>query len=231
MTDRPDSKLLRVHSVLIVDDHPLYSDALCTVVRNLTGAKRVEITNTLRDTFALLTKRFVPSIVFFDLNLPDATGASGLISLHQKLSQVPIVVISATSNFDVIKLAENMGAAGYISKNLDREDLERAVGKILSGERYFPEAYVAEAKAVEGVDGERDFEDISQKLAQLTPQQTKILRMICEGKLNKQIAYELDLAEATVKTHITALMRKLGVQNRTQAALLVRDAVMAANLE
>ncbi len=221
---------LQIRSVLIVDDHPLYSEALAASLQEFTDVKRIEIASSLAEAQQFLAKRFTPSLVFFDLNLPDATGVTGFINFIQKLNDVPMMVISATDSPEIIKIIHDQGAAGFISKNLSREEMQSAIEKVIAGERVFPEISEPNTPSAQ-IENGKDLQDISQKLAALTPRQSRILEMICEGKLNKQIAYELDLAEATVKTHITALMRRLGVQNRTQAALLVRDANAVANLK
>ena len=229
---RENTKLMKpVRSVMIVDDHPLYSDALSATIVALTNVKRVEIAQTLREAEQLLSNRFQPTVVFLDLNLPDATGMVGFLSLIKRLPDTPVIIISATTNPEMIIMAKNSGAAGYIPKNLPREKLEGAIASLLDGRTYFPAEYTHVESSSLNTQGQARLQDISEKLSQLTRQQSRILEMICEGMLNKQIAYELNLSEATVKTHITAMMRKLGVQNRTQAALLVRDVKLVSNLE
>lgn len=217
-----------IRTVLIVDDHPLYSDALAGIVERIIAPERVEIAASMSETYCLLEAPFSPDLIFLDLNLPDVTGISGLLSLQKRAGNSRIAVISATKSPEIITLVADTSAVGYISKNLERDELLNAVATIGRGGFYFPPEWMLDAPPISESSPPSP---LSTRLASLTPQQLRILEMICQGKLNKQIAFELGLAEATVKTHITALMRKLNVQSRTQAALLVRDAISVSNLE
>ncbi len=210
-------------SVLIVDDHPLYSDALAAALRSENPECEITSARSLRAALKALDDGCQPDLVMFDLKLPDVLGISGFLSLRERMPDLPILVISSLTSNDVVHALMEKGAAGFLPKDACSEILREVVSAVLAGERYLPTAYKkSDASAeVERVTGT--------KLDELTPQQQKIMRLICSGKANKQIAYELCLAEATVKAHITALLRRLGVQNRTQAAMMMESSLAAGH--
>ena len=151
-----------------------------------------------------------------DLHLPDVDGMSGLVRLHAA-TRAPVLVVSSMAEDRVIASALEAGAAGYVPKHSRREVFRLALEAVAAGRRFVPEGYVPAA--------EPDARDRAvARLASLTQQQARILEAICEGKLNKQIAFDLSIAETTVKAHVTAIMRKLGVQSRTQAVLMAGTA-------
>lgn len=215
-------------SVLIVDDHPLYALALSEMIDDLMHPRSIARASSLAEAKKLVSNRLNPEFIFLDLNLPDSTGISGFIALRDRLARSRIIIVSATQNLEVIQAAKIEGAAGFITKVMPEANFKKAILDIKAGQKFFiDDDDDAELSSVTADKIQR----MSQRLSSLTPQQTRILELVCEGKLNKQIAYTLDLSEATVKTHITGLLRKLDVQNRTQAALLVREARQIANLE
>lgn len=202
--------------VLIVDDHPLYSDALAAALQLVYPGCHVEKDQTLGDALARIQRGFAPDLVMFDLKLPDVCGISGFLKLRARLPDVPILVISSLTSAQVVRALMDEGAAGFLPKDASAQVLRQALHVIAAGRCYTHSAYHSAPEAEAPC-----FETAHPKLAELTPQQQRIMKLICAGKANKQIAYELSLAEATVKAHITALLRRLGVQNRTQAAVLV----------
>ncbi|PWR03812.1 DNA-binding response regulator [Meridianimarinicoccus roseus] len=208
-----------VSSVLIVDDHPMYSDALASALGGVFADCEVEKADSLGSALAVLERGFYPDLVMFDLVLPDVNGISGFMTLRARIPDVPILVISSLTSHVVVNTLMHEGAAGFLPKDTPATVLQTVLGEVAAGRKYVPKAYRQAAPAT-GPAGPAPG-SLHPKLAALTPQQQKVMKLICEGKPNKQIAYELDLAEATVKAHITALLRRLGVSNRTQAALLV----------
>lgn len=206
---------------LIVDDHPLFCDALSITLRAVAGVGRVETADRLETALARLDLTPAPDVVVLDLNLPDVNGLDGLIRLKSVAGDVPVVVVSSMADNRVIGAALQAGAAGFIPKHSRREVFRAAFETIRAGGRYLPEGYVSPAG---GHAPASQREEAIARLALLTRQQAKILQLICEGMLNKQIAYDLSIAETTVKAHVTAIMRKLGVQSRTQAVLLAGEA-------
>ncbi|MEC9197938.1 LuxR C-terminal-related transcriptional regulator [Donghicola tyrosinivorans] len=214
----------QIESVLIVDDHPLYSDALEANLKIVFEDCEITKSKSLKDALKCLDDGVEPDLVMFDLKLPDVRGISGFQSLRDRKPDTPILVISSLTSIEVVHALMERGAAGFLPKDSCSEVLGRVVTSVIAGERYVPTAYRKEPRAA--------VQDAPKtKLDELTPQQQKIMRLICSGKANKQIAYELNLAEATVKAHITALLRRLGVQNRTQAAMLMEGSLAANSNE
>lgn len=209
-----------VTSVLIVDDHPLYRDALASAIQLVFPKAGITQTETLSDARRAIDEGAHPDLVMFDLKLPDVCGISGFLSLRDRLPSTPILVISALASVDLVQTLMREGAAGFLPKETSAQHLKEVLSQVGAGHTYVPAAF-QNAGAVAAPDN--DAEPVHPKLAALTPQQRKIMKLICAGKANKQIAYELSLAEATVKAHITALLRRLGVRNRTQAAVLVES--------
>jgi len=212
----------RVTSVLIVDDHPLYCDALASAISVVFPDCAVEQTASLKDALIRLETGFLPDLVMFDLKLPDVSGISGFITMRDTLQDVPILVISALSSSELVRTLMEEGAAGFLPKETSAQELRRVIARVGAGGTYLPKAY---AERIAREPGEGRATPVHPTLAALTPQQQKIMKLICAGKANKQIAYELSLAEATVKAHITGLLNRLGVKNRTQAAVLIKEAV------
>ena len=211
-----------VLSVLIVDDHPLYSDALASALPLVFEACDVRVANALGDALSKLDEGFDPDLVMFDLKLPDVTGISGFVKLRARLPEARILVISSLASVDLVQSLLREGAAGFLPKDASADMLRDVLQKIVAGGTHVPQAY----RQVDGGDAPGCTAEFDHpKLAALTPQQQRIMRLIRDGKPNKQIAYELSLAEATVKAHITALLRRLGVRNRTQAVIMVEAAV------
>jgi DNA-binding NarL/FixJ family response regulator len=162
----------------------------------------------------------MPDVIVLDLNLPDVTGLDGLIRLKGAAGATPVAVVSSLTDTRVIAAALQAGAAAFVPKHSRRDVFRDAFEAIRAGRVYTPAGYVAPAEGNAGSTREQALA----RLALLTRQQAKILQLICEGRLNKQIAYDLSIAETTVKAHVTAIMRKLGVQSRTQAVLIANEA-------
>jgi len=153
-------------------------------------------------------------LLLMDLNMPGAQGFSALVHVRALHPQLPVVIVSAREEPTVMRRALDHGALGFIPKSADSDTIGEAIGTVLEGERWAPvEAMNAPAIG-------RDEHEIAQRLRDLTPQQFRVLQMLGVGQLNKQIAYDLGVSEATIKAHVTAILRKLGVTNRTQAVLM-----------
>jgi DNA-binding NarL/FixJ family response regulator len=207
-------------SALIIDDHPLLCEALSMTLRAFIGIARIETAGRLEVALEKLRTEERPDVIVLDLNLPDVNGMDGLVRLRQAAGDIPVVVVSSMSDVRVVSAAIRAGAAGFVPKHSQREVFREAFDMIAHGERFVPEGYdISDPEA----DPRSSQEDAISRLRLLTQQQTRILQLICEGKMNKQIAYDLSIAETTVKAHITAIMRKLSVYSRTQAVLLARN--------
>ena len=201
-------------TILIADDHPLFREALRGIaLRLLPGADIREAQNT-DGLFAMVEANPDADLLLMDLNMPGAQGFSALVHLRATHPQLPVVMVSAREEPETVRRALDHGAVGFIPKSSDAGTLATALQHVLDGERWLPEAALA-APAI--ADDERA---IAARVRELTPQQLRVLQMMSTGLLNKQIAWELDVTEATVKAHVTAILRKLGANNRTQAVLI-----------
>ena len=220
--------LLSIKSALVIDDHPLYCDALATTMESIFNTRRIRTATSLGEALQQLRMRFSPDLNMLDLNLPDASGLSGFLKIKERTPDIPVIVISAITTEGIVQSVLAAGAAGFIPKDTGRQTFQDAMRDIWNGKTYVPPGFTHPARAQST---DRSVETISRKIAHLSQQQTRILSLICEGMPNKLIAYEMQLAEATVKAHITALLRRLGVHNRTQAAMLVREVSIRHSLQ
>ncbi|WP_170791694.1 response regulator [Ruegeria lacuscaerulensis] len=212
-------------NVLIVDDHPLFCDALSMTLQSVAHIGEIHTADRLEDALTMIAEGLKPDAVMLDLNLPDVDGLDGLVRL-KAAAKAPVIVVSSMTDNRVISQVIHGGASGYVPKHSQRDVFRTAFETVHSGGVFLPEGCVL-------IDEEQDDEqsDAVGRLATLTNQQSRILQLICEGKLNKQIAYDLSIAETTVKAHVTAIMRKLGVQSRTQAVLIAKKASFASVLQ
>ena len=211
-------------NILIVDDHPLFRHALIQVVRYGLPQAQIQETADVDEFYARLEQGTAPDLVLFDLNLPGASGFSALVYLRAQYPALPIIVVSAHEELSIMQRAIAHGAMGYIPKSSHPNAIGEAIQQVLAGELWLPPHLPSHA----GFDSRAaDETALVERLQSLTPQQFRVLMMIAEGLLNKQIAYELEVSEATIKAHVTAIFRKLAVQNRTQAVL----AIGALNIE
>ncbi|MEM7545006.1 MAG: response regulator transcription factor [Pseudomonadota bacterium] len=219
--ERPsdDSSVRSVSTILIVDDHPLFCEALSMTLKSTASVGRILTADTLRQALTLVAEGAAPEVVLLDLNLPDVSGLDGLIRLKKAVGQTPVIVVSSLSDDKIISVALRAGASGFVPKHSQAGLFREALETVLQGESFVPESYTLVAD--NGADKDASTID---RLSQLTLQQARILRLVCEGRLNKQIAHDLSIAETTVKAHMTAILRKLGVQSRTQAVLIAQDA-------
>ncbi|WP_017937986.1 response regulator transcription factor ErdR [Zestomonas thermotolerans] len=209
---------MAAYEILIADDHPLFRSALQQALTMGLGpdVRLVEVAS-IAELEARLGEKADWDLVLLDLNMPGAYGFSGLVLLRGQYPQIPVVMISAQEEAAVVARAREFGASGFIPKSSSLETIQEAVRLVLDGDAWWP----PQTEEVPGVSAEA--KAASAGLASLTPQQFRVLTMVCEGLLNKQIAYELNVSEATIKAHVTAIFRKLGVRTRTQAALLLQQ--------
>jgi DNA-binding NarL/FixJ family response regulator len=208
---------------LVVDDHPLFCDALEMTLRSVAPGLSVETAATLSEGLGLIAARPRPALVVLDLNLPDVEGFDGLIRMRGQVEDAPVIVVSSMTENRIVSAALRAGASGYVPKHSPRAVFRVALDTIEAGGIYLPDGFVPDAEP-------EPTDHAVARLASLTPQQGRILELICDGKLNKQIAFDLSIAETTVKAHVTAIMRKLGVRSRTQAVLVAQEARFKAVL-
>lgn len=201
---------------MLIDDHPLFLEAMQMTLSAAIPNRRIEVANRLAEALEFKGPDAFDLIVL-DLNLPDVDGLDGLIRIRSQFPQAPVVVVSSLSETRISQAVRHAGGAGLIPKDSSRTDIVTAIRRVLAGLEISEEGEVA---AEPGAD---DQAEIIGRMKSLTPQQGTILRMICEGKLNKQIAWELDIAETTVKAHVTAILRKMKAHSRTHAVILVQN--------
>ena len=197
--------------IVIVDDHPLFRAALRQTL-SAGPDVRVEEAGDLAALTAALEADRDCDLVLLDLNMPGGHGLSGLLLLRAQYPELPVIIISAIEDPKVIARSFELGAAGYLVKSAGPADIRAAIDTVLSGELYVPEGIAL------GRDGD-EHADLVRRLATLTPQQIRVLMMLSDGLMNKQIAYELAISEATVKAHVSSILQKLGVDSRTQAVI------------
>ncbi|MFM2371040.1 MAG: hypothetical protein RIS85_762 [Pseudomonadota bacterium] len=197
-------------TILIADDHPLFRQALALAVGNVAPNARVIEAGTLASAAKAAAEAADLRLITLDLKMPGAIGYSGIALLHAEKPHVPILVVSSAEGAMVADEARAFGAVGFLRKDADLSRIEQAIRAALDG--VAPTAAISEP-----------VDQVRREVAGLTPTQLKVLLAVLDGKLNKQIAFDLGMSEATVKAHMTAIMRKLDVQNRTQAALVARS--------
>ncbi len=197
--------------IIIVDDHPLFRAALRQTLVGGDPSIVIEEAGDLAGVSAALDADRDCDLVLLDLNMPGVRGFSGLLLLRAQYPDVPVMIISAVADAAVIRRAFELGAAGYLHKSVGTHEIRRAIETVLAGEVFVPE----------GIDlGIEDANSaLMQRLGTLTPQQVRVLMMLSDGLMNKQIAYELSISEATVKAHVSAILQKLDVDSRTQAVI------------
>ncbi len=200
-------------TIVIADDHPLFRDALKLAVDDLPGNRVVAAVGDFQSLEAILAGSDAVEMVLLDLSMPGNKGLAGLLRLRTEYPAVSVVVVSATDDAATIRKAMDSGAAGFVPKSTSMSDIRAALLAVLGGDEWFPD-WVAQG---EGADSE--FAELAERMRTLTPQQSKVLSMLAEGLLNKQIAYELSVSEATIKAHVSAVLLKLGVDSRTQAVI------------
>ena len=200
---------------LIADDHPLFREALKGALSAKFEGLEVFESSDFDSTLQVLSEQEDLDILLLDLHMPGNGDLYGLIHIREEYPSLPIAVVSGSEDVNIVSKVMGYGAMGFIPKSSSSDDIANAINQILEGDTWLPKELKNKVAEIEGEDRE-----IAAQVASLTPQQYRVLQYLHEGLLNKQIAYELHISEATVKAHITAIFRKLGVYNRTQAVLI-----------
>ena len=201
------------YHLLIADDHPLFRGALREAVTGLFGRAEVGEAGTFEEVTDLIERGGEVDLILLDLSMPGVRGFSGLMYLRAQYPSLPIVVVSANDDPAVIRRCMEFGASGFIPKTLGIEALRAAIARVLQGEVWTPPDVDLTLQS------DAETAAMIARLATLTPQQVRVLMMLSAGLLNKQIAYELGVSEATVKAHVSAILQQLGVESRTQAVI------------
>ena len=199
--------------LIIADDHPLFRDALRQAVASVVTSARIDQAGTFDELTALLEQDPDVDMVLLDLSMPGISGFSGLIYLRAQYPAIPVVIVSASDDGSTIRRSLDFGASGFIPKRFGVETLRDAIVKVMDGDVWVPPDTDLSSAT------DPDMTRLRDRLVTLTPQQVRVLMMLSEGLLNKQIAYELGVSEATIKAHVSAILQKLGVESRTQAVI------------
>lgn len=201
------------YRLVIADDHPLFRGALRESISGLLEKMEIAEAGTFDEVVELLERGNDVDLVLLDLAMPGVRGFSGLMYMRAQFPSVPVIVVSANDDPATIRRCMGFGASGFIPKTLGVDDMRAAISAILGGGVWTP----PDVDLGAGADAETA--ELMVRMATLTPQQVRVLMMLSEGLLNKQIAYQLGVSEATVKAHVSAILQKLGVESRTQAVI------------
>ena len=209
------------HRIIIVDDHPLFRGALNqALTAGLATCEVLEAASLDQLTARLQTDDDI-DLILLDLAMPGVQGFSGLLYLRSEYPAIPVIIVSASDDANTIRRAMSFGASGFVPKSQPSDQIRSAVAAVLDGAVWTPPSV--------DLDGgnDEDMTELAGRLSSLTPQQVRVLMMLGEGLLNKQIAYRLSVSEATIKAHVSAILQKLGVDSRTQAVIAVNKIAAA----
>ncbi|MFQ6371716.1 response regulator transcription factor [Shewanella sp. YIC-542] len=212
-------------NIIIADDHPLFRNALRQALMpcfNNTQWFEADSADALQQLLDAPQPNY--DLVLLDLQMPGSHGYSTLLHLRAHYPELPVIIISAHEDNMTISRALHYGSAGFIPKSASMETFTNAIGDVMKGDVWLPDGV-----ELQEINDEDNTDKMAGKLSELTPQQYRVLQMFAEGLLNKQIAYDLGVSEATIKAHATAIFRKLGVRNRTQAVIALQQLGMEKN--
>lgn len=200
-------------SIIIADDHPLFRGALRQAIGGMEGQHGITEAGDFTAAHDAASANPSADLMLLDLAMPGASGFSGLMALRAEFPNLPVVIVSASDDSATVHRALQLGASGFISKSSGIDDIRAAIRSVLDGDIATPPNYQG------AVETDAESTDLINRLRTLTPQQSRVLGMLAEGLLNKQIAYELGVSEATIKAHVSAILLKLNVDSRTQAVI------------
>jgi len=206
--------------VLVVDDHPLFRNALSTAVALAFPTTTSKEAASIDEALQILDKTAGFDIALVDLKIPGVSGFDGLMQLRTHHPRLPILIVSGLEDVQIVKEAISLGAAGYVPKTVSNEGLAVAINDVLQGNVYLPEQFHEQCVA-SPCETDTAGDSLAERMSSLTPQQLRVLAMLREGLLNKQIAYELHVGNSTIKKHVSEILRKLKVNSRTQAVIEV----------
>ena len=208
---------------IVADDHPLFREALIHAIGNCVGGAHIVEADSLDTLQVVVEENAEADLLFLDLNMPGVSGFSALAWIRSNHESLPTVIVSALDDPAVIRRAIQHGASGFIPKSVAIGTLEDGIRAVLEGEVWVPEGVNLNDNLLDSEEAK-----IAAALSSLTPHQFRVLMMLGEGLLNKQIAFQLGVSEATIKAHVTAILRKMQVNNRTQAVLAVQQLTLNA---
>ncbi|MFH1796215.1 MAG: response regulator transcription factor [Pseudomonadota bacterium] len=217
METRPTFATDTTARFLIIDDHPLFREALHSAVSMAYPKVETIEATTVAEALETLKGGAPFDLALLDLNIPGVQGFDGLLQIRTSHPRLPVVIVSGHEDNRIISQALSYGAAGFIPKSSRKADLASAIRDVMEGAVYVPQSYQPQPGAAR----DEDRSELVRRLSTLTPQQMRVLNMLRQGLLNKQIAYELQVGETTVKAHVSEILRKLHVYSRTQAVIEV----------
>ncbi len=206
---------MAAYRIIIVDDHPLFRGALRQALSTSFEKSEIIEAGSLDELTRKLAETTDVDLVLLDLTMPGVQGLSGLLFLRAQYPEIPVVIVSANEDPSIIRRSIDFGASGFVPKSQPVDQIRNAVKRVLDGEIWAPPDIDLSIR------GDREGADLAARLASLTPQQVRVLMMLGEGLLNKQIAFKLGVSEATIKAHVSAILQKLGVDSRTQAVIAI----------
>ncbi|MCO5163391.1 MAG: response regulator transcription factor [Mesorhizobium sp.] len=217
METRPTFATDTTARFLIIDDHPLFREALHSAVSMAYPKVETIEATTVAEALDILKGGAPFDLALLDLNIPGVQGFDGLLQIRTSHPRLPVVIVSGHEDNRIVSQALSYGAAGFIPKSSRKADLAAAIRDVMEGAVFVPQSYQPQP----GTAQDEDRSDLIRRLSTLTPQQMRVLNMLRQGLLNKQIAYELQVGETTVKAHVSEILRKLHVYSRTQAVIEV----------
>ncbi len=198
---------------IIADDHPLFRGALRQALAGIEDGLNIVEAGDFGAARAAAADNPDADLLLLDLTMPGVSGLSGLIALRAEHISLPVVIVSASDDHTTVRRAIDLGASGFISKSASIDEIRDGIKSVLAGDVATPRGFEL------GPEQDEEIGDLISRLQTLTPQQSRVLGMLGEGLLNKQIAYELSVSEATIKAHVSAVLQKLAVDSRTQAVI------------
>ncbi len=200
-------------TIIIADDHPLFRGALRQAISGMAGEHHIAEAGDFAAAHQAAMEHPGADLMLLDLAMPGVSGFSGLMALRAEFPNLPVVIVSASDDGATVHRALQLGASGFISKSSGIDEIRQAISAVMEGDIATPPGYHG------AVESDPESTDLINRLKTLTPQQSRVLGMLAEGLLNKQIAYELGVSEATIKAHVSAILLKLNVDSRTQAVI------------
>jgi len=208
-----------MYKILIADDHPLFRDAIKSVIDEKFPGSTILETSNFDDSIQLAEENPDIDLVLLDLNMPGMEGLTGIVRMRNNHPEIPLGIISAEEDKSVVLQTVSYGAVGFITKSTARENIAMAISQILEGQVYLPADIIRSNSTRQPSLVRKNDENTLKNVAYLTRKQLQVFERLAKGKSNKQIAYEMNIAETTVKAHVSAILHKLNVKNRIQAVL------------
>ena len=213
-----------MYQILVADDHPMIREAIASAITGSFDDTTVAETDDLPGALSYAENNPDTDLILLDLNMPGMDGLNGIINLRTSHPDIPVVVLSAEEDKNVVLKAVTYGAVGFITKSMPREKITEAIRQILDGQIYLPPDIIRKANEQNtGASGENSSRVDPELISTFTRRQLLVFEHMAKGQSNKEIAYELSIAETTVKAHVSAILRKLGVHSRLKAILCARD--------